>query len=847
MPLPFAAILAAVPHLVAARADKPPVLDGKLDDAAWKRAPTSDAFTQKQPLDGRPPSDPTTVRILYDDENLYVGIDCPQTVDVVARLTRRDRNVEADTVWVILDTRADGKSAFEFGVNAAGVLQDGLHFNDTDFNQDWDENWEGAASVRKGGWSAELRIPLRALRFPKASVQSWGLQVRRYVSNRQELDEWSYVPKAVAGEVSHYGRLDELRDVKSKSPIELRPFIVGNVRHFDASSPSRTLARGWTPTGSLGLDLKWHVSQALTVDATILPDFGQVEADQVILNLTNYEIQYPEKRPFFLEGFDVFNSPLQLLYTRRIGKVPDVPELVPWWPTPSVTGKRTLPPAALSEGLVESPAPSTIYGAAKLSGDLGAHWTMGELVALTGKQTVPVQSPTGVQSDRLVDPMTAFMMLRLKRDVSDNGHIGVMLTGVQRVEPSGEYPALPGSPGQVLCPSDYFVPSGERCFHDAYVAGGDGRWRSPGGDYTVTGQAIGSLIVNGPPRTLLDGTVIKSGDAGPAVSLHAAKEGGESYAGVADLEVYGKKVDYNDLGFMARQNIVKAHANLEYRTLVPRGETLETHTSIDFSDQENLSALNQFRGISLDNFTKYKSFWASYVLFRVRPRHWDDRETGDGAALQRGALFGFEAAASSDSRKRVSFGLWTQTHFIENGVSFQGDGRLTLRILPQWDVDLLPTWVFTRGEPRYFGEQGTSYLFGRQRAQSLSLILRSTYTFLPRLTLQAYVQAIVESEHFSDYSCFPEGGPGTTIHLTDLRPVPFVVAQNPDFTSGTLNASLVARWEYLLGSTLYLVYTHSQATNVFPAFGDPAGFDFSLVKPRTAEEEILLKLSYWWG
>jgi len=293
--------------------------------------------------------------------------------------------------------------------------------------------------------------------------------------------------------------------------------------------------------------------------------------------------------------------------------------------------------------------------------------------------------------------------------------------------------------------------------------------------------------------------------------------------------------------------VVKVHAEGEYRTLQPRGATLETHTGFDYSEQDNLDGENQARSLALTNYTRFKNFWQIYAEAHVRPRHWDDREVGDGAALQRGGLFGFEVWLGTDSRKRVSGGLWTQTHFIENGFEIQGDGRISLKVLPQWDVDLLPNWVYTLGEPRYFSTQGSSYLFGRQRAQSLSLTLRSTYTFTPRLTLQAYAQAILESEHFSDYSFFPARGKGTQIHLSDLRPVTFAVQDNPDFESGTINASLVGRWEYRLGSTLFLVYTHSQNTSTTPSFGDGAGYSFSHVVPRSADEEILCKVSYWWG
>jgi hypothetical protein len=837
--------LAAVPHLVAVRTDKPPTLDGKLTEAVWQQAPASESFTQKSPLDGKAPSERTVVRVLYDDDNVYVGIDCPQKAEVVARLTRRDRQAEADSVSVVLDTRADGKSGFEFAINAAGVLSDTLRFNDTEQNPDWDENWEGIASMHPGGWSAELRIPLRILRFAARPVQSWGLQVRRYVSARQETDEWAYIPKEAAGEVSHYGRLDDLRSLKSRTPIEIRPFVVGTVGHHNPQGYA--LQRGWYPQFSAGADVKWHVSQSLTLDATILPDFGQVEADQVILNLTTYELYFPEKRAFFLEGIETFATPLQLLYTRRIGRAPPWPEL------------NNLAPA--EELLVNTPQPSTIFGAAKLTGDLGGHWSVAELVAMTGKQSVNVQPATGPQVSRVVDPYNAYTVLRLKREIGDNAHVGMIFTSTHRLESGNDYPVVPGPGPQVLCPGPITTPIavgsstlygntvllGSRCYHDAYAAGVDGRWRSASGEYTVAAQAIGTLIENGPPRTMPDGTVIKSGDADTAVSFRAAKEGGKGLVWVVDGEGYGRRVDYNDLGFQPRQNLVKGHAAVEVRTLKPWGATLETHTGVEAYESDNLSGVNQSRSVAVFNFTKFKNFWKLFTEIHVRPRHFDDREVGDGAALERGALVGVNVWLGSDRRKLVSGGLWTQTDLIENGVMFQGDGNISLKLLPQWDIELLPTWVYTTGEPRYFGLQGSSYLFGRQRAQSLGVTLRSTFTFTPRLTLQAYAQAILESEHFSDYATFPALGAGTRIHLGDLRPVTFGVAQNPDFESGTINASLVARWEYRLGSTAFLVYTHSQNNSVWPSFGDGAGFDFSHIKPRPAEDTLLAKISYWWG
>jgi hypothetical protein len=840
LPPILALATAAAPHLRAVRTDTPPVLDGRLDDPVWQKAPAAETFTQKFPSDGKPPGDRTVVRILYDDDNVYVGFDCPQSVEVVARLTRRDRQVETDAVVAVFDTRGDGKSAFEFQVSAAGQLSDGLHFNDTDFNQDWDENWEAKVATRSDGWSAEMRIPLRALRFPSRPVQSWGLQLRRYVSARQELDEWAHIPREAAIEVAGYGRLDDLVGLRQKTALEVAPFVVAGVRHHDPLSP--LLARGFTPVVSAGLDFRWHVTDALTLNGTVLPDFGQVEADQVILNLTTYELYYPEKRPFFLEGFDTFSTPIQLLYTRRIGAAPPPPVLNTYAP--------------YGEQLVENPGPSTIYTAAKLVGDIGDHWSVGELVAVTGRNTVSAEAQNGAEVQRLADPLTTYKVLRVKRELAEGAYVGAMFTATNRSESSFDYPLVPGlgpnGRAYQLCPlvdnpnNATVLPPGSRCFHDAYVAGVDGRWRSPSGDYNATAQVITSVVENGPPRLMPDGTTIKSGDVGPAVSVRAAKDGGKLVGNVS-YEAYGKLVDYNDLGFMARQNAQKVLAQIGYHHLDPSGPTLETHTAFEVSDQENLSWQVQARGFRVFNFTKFKNFWGMYSDVHFRPAHFDDREVGDGAALERAGLVGFEVWLGTDPRKRFYAELWTQTHFLEHAFGYQGDGKISVKILPQWDLDLLPNWVYTTGEPRYFLTQGSAYLFGRQRAQSLSLTLRSTYTFTPTLTLQAYAQAILESEHFSSYTWYPAKGAGTAILLSDLRPVGFTVTENPDFEAGTINASVVLRWEYRLGSTLFVVYTHSQNNAQTPSFGDGAGFNFSRIGPRPAEDALLGKLSYWWG
>jgi hypothetical protein len=831
--------LADSPRLSAVATPRPPVIDGRLDDAVWQLATPSSAFTQKFPEEGRAPSERTTVRVLYDREALYVGIVCEQRlVPVIRRLTRRDRPIESDSVTVSIDSRHDGTSAFELSVNAAGVLADGIRFNDTDLSTDWDENWDARVALApdRGGWSAELRIPLKILRFDAAAEQEWGLQVRRYTSARQETDEWAFIPRDTAGEVSHYGRLVGLKHLKNPSPFELRPFVLGRVRRRDAATGA--LASGWDYGGALGLDFKWHVTQNLTLDATIDPDFAQVEADQVVLNLSTFEVYYPEKRPFFLEGIDTFASPIQVLYTRRIGRVPPAPAL------------RTSAP--FGEQLVDVPDPSTIYGAAKLTGTLGKRWTVGLLSALTAANSVQAQTADGFRLRRTADPLSLYNVARVKLAVGDNAHVGLIATTTNRFESLGTYPITPASdagPTLQTCPDGSTGPVGARCFHDAYVGGLDVRWRSPSGGYTVGAQAITSAIENGPPRLFPDGTTIGSGAQGFGGNAWVAKEGGTHWLWFAEYDWASRKLDYNDLGYMTRQNAHHTYAELQYRTLTPFWKALETASRVEFFTSFNLDGLTLSRGYQINTWWRYANFWTVWTELHFRERHFDDREVGDGTALEREGLLGWELWVTSDPRRRVYFEFGGTAQGIFNGFNSEFDAKLSLRVLPQLDLDLSPQLIYTFGEPRYVGAGDTpgALVFGKLEARGVGATLRATWTFTPRLSLQVYAQLFLASKHYTDFSSFRGGGGiAPRVRLADLQSsAPPTL--NPDFEEGSLNINVVLRWEYRLGSTLFFVYTRSQVPNVTLLSDQEATLDLGAIRSAPAADVLLLKLTYWWG
>ncbi len=837
--------LAEPPRLVAVRTTTPPTIDGVLEDAGWKQAASTSSFTQKFPKEGAAPSEKTTLRILYDDDSVYVAFDCEQAHSpIVEHLSRRDRLVEADRVEIDLGTRHDRKSAFRFTLNAGGVLTDAVLFNDTDSSADWDENWDARVARTSRGWSAEMRIPLRVLRFTTASVQSWDMQARRYVSERQEIDEWSFIPRDTAGEVSHYGTLEGLRDLRASAPLETRPFVLGRFRRRDAATTS--LASGNDFNGSAGIDLKWHPTQSLTIDATLNPDFAQVEADQQILNLTTFEVYYPEKRAFFLEGLDTFSTPRQLLYTRRIGRAAPLPSL------------RLGAPFA--EQLVDVPEPARIFGASKLTGSLAPGWTVGTLQAVTGRNDVDVQVADGSRQRRLIDPLSAFGVVRVKRDLDGNGYVGVMATGVTRAEPTDNYPVNPAPPGLApnatrLCPgrdaqsSSIQVASGARCFNDAYVGSADWKWRSKGGAWVTGAQVIASSLANGPGRLVRDGNVIRPGDVGTGAFVYLNKEGGEHWVGDVSFEYEGKKLDYNDLGFNQRSNDYRWRVDGEWRDLKPWRGMLERHVRFEYFGRTNLDGLWIGSGYQVNASGTFANFWQFFTEMHWRPTYYDDREVGDGTALQRAGLFGYELEIDSNPANPVSFSADIYPQFTSNGVIVNASAGVLFRALPQLDFEVLPKVVYTKGEPRYTGTlTGTGqYVFGRLEATSIGTTVRATYTFTPHLTLQAYGQLFLAAGHYDQLSFLQAAGPRTVVHLDALTPYAGALAQNPDFVEGVLNLNVVMRWEYALGSTLFLVYTRSQVPSVALLPGETAGISFSPVSRAPAADVVLLKLTYFWA
>ena len=361
---------------------------------------------------------------------------------------------------------------------------------------------------------------------------------------------------------------------------------------------------------------------------------------------------------------------------------------------------------------------------------------------------------------------------------------------------------------------------------------------------------MSTVLERGPGKQEADGTTVNPGDLGFGLKAYVNKEGGKHWIGNVNTDLESAKFEINDLGYNQRANQLAAGGNLEYRDLDPAGPFLETHEWLFVGGTLDVRGLLIGQGNYAGAYGRFKNLWNYSVNVGFRPTKFDDREIGDGSALQRDGRVAGEVYVGTDSTKRVSLGVDHTSEVIYDGLNLQGNADLNLRVLPQFDLDFLPTWQWTYGEPRFaeYGATNNQYVFGKLDAKALGLTVRSTYTFAPRLTLQAYAQLFLASGHYSDFSQFTAAatGPRPVVHLAELTPYTGQVS-NPDFEQGVLNVNIVLRWEYVLGSTLFLVYTRSQVPTTTLEPNQIGSLNLGAVGKAPAADIVLAKLTYWWG
>jgi hypothetical protein len=824
----------------ALRLAEPVRVDGVLDEAAWRR-PSAHPLIQNEPDNGAPPRQPTDWWVAYDDEALYVAARLHESSpdSIRASLGRRDTWPESDWVFLYLDTYNDDRSGFYFSVNPSGVIGDGQLYNDSASDSSWDGVWDCATRIDGSGWSFEIRIPFSQLRFPDAPQQVWGINFsRRYLrcGGREEL---FHRPRQEAGFQS---RFPDLVGIAGVHPVrEIEALAYGTTRgRFEEVAPGDPFRSSREVDADAGLDLRYRLTNDLALSATVNPDFGQVEVDPAVVNLSDAETYYPEKRPFFVEDTGAFRfgregtgstwnfnwSDPTPLHSRRIGRAPQL--------APAPHDHADLPGAA------------TILGAVRLDGTLGG-MKVGALSALTAAERARL-STDGVTSGQLVEPRTGYNALRLQRTYAGGRQgLGLMATGVLR---------------------DLGDPAArEQLAARAWSVGVDGWTRlDADGDWALRGYLLGSRLDGSaaaldlqqrssrryfqrPDAAYLDYDPARTSLSGWMGRAMLNKETGSVRLN-ASLGAISPGFEINDLGWLSRADRVNSHLAVGYRWTEPtrrfRGGSvsLAGYQSWDFGGRPEDSGLALFAGGTLANY------WSLDAQIFGSPDRYSNSYTRGGPRMVVPATVIADFSVYSDERRSttaslggnygevaddsVYWGLWSE-------IALRPSHALQLSFSPSYSATHEATqWVTRVADPLMTATYGSRYVFAWLDMQQVSFTTRVDWTFSPDLTLQTYLQPLFATGRYQglkefqspstyDFAVYGRDG-GSTLERADDGsylvdpdgggPAPAFAVADPDFNLKSMQVNFVLRWEYGPGSTFYLAWTQGRAN-----FDDPGSMD----------------------
>ena len=834
----------------AVRVSRAPRIDGRLDDAAWARLEPITDFVQRQPREGEAPTEATEVFITYDADALYVGARMRRRdMKALARaMTRRDGFGNAERFTVTFDPQMDRRTAVGFGVSAAGVRSDFRHTQDDDMRgreSQYDPVWTAATQEDASGWTAELRIPFSQLRFPQVERQRWGLQIDRWMPDKNEDIQWAMVPPRETGYVSRFGTLEGLDGVSPTRPVEFMPYVAGDATRRATATVANPLNRPFA--GRMGLDAKTALGSSLTLDATVNPDFGQVEADPAEVNLSGFETFFDERRPFFTEGSEmVRGNGAQYFYPRRIGAPPHG----------SATGD-----------FVDMPRNSTILGAAKLTGRLPSRLSIGAITAVTASEQARVfRADSGRTSTVPVEPRSSYGILRLQQEIGRQAStVGASFSTVQRS--MGSQPTLAG----LLARESYF-------------GGADWRIRLQQGKYAISGFVAGTYVAGDtasirrlqiansrlfqrPDRRTTVYDPLKTSLSGYSAQLRADKDAGQHILWGAEVKLESPGFEMNDLGRLQSTDDIEYNADLQIRETTPGRFLQNWRLGFETRGAWNFEGTHQLNTWTQNSSAQLKNFWNLNVRSTI------NLPTVDDAVTRGGPYMGLPREFRQEFRINNPFGAKTGWRLNGGyGVDEFGawrrnvSGQLTLRPSPRVSVSMEPT-VQSGTEPRQYVTRiaggtrtyGNRYVFAFIDRTTISTKLRANYAFSPNLSLEGYAEPFVATGHYSRFGELSAprsrllreyGTDGTTatidsvgtLRVTDGAST-FTIS-NRDFNVLSFRSNVVMRWEWTPGSTFFLVWQQNRRTA--EAFGDPARATDLLRTTRAGGDNFLaVKVSYW--
>ena len=819
--------------LQAVRLAEAVIVDGMLDEAVWRTAPAADGFSQREPQEGAPATERTEVRFAYDDSALYVAARLhdrsPQ--GIVRRLGRRDAWLDADVFVVYVDGYKDGRSGAYFSVNAGGTLGDGTLFNDDWDDDTWDGVWEGRVRVDDAGWSVEMR-PFSELRFHDRPEQVWGVNCRRLIARTKEGAYLVPRPKDQSGFVSRFLDLRGIQGIRPPARIAVTPYVTGRAE-LTGSEPGDPFGDGSSHGASAGVDAKLGLGSNLTLDLTLNPDFGQVEVDPAVVNLSDVETFYPERRPFFIEGANLVDSfgfsgasnffgfnwgNPSFFYSRRIGRAP----------------QGEVADADYSS----SPSGTTILGAAKLTGKAFGQWSVSTLHAFTQREYAHLQS-AGDTSRAEVEPASYYGVFRTQRPFDDNRYgFGAVSTYAWRFfdDPAledqiNERALSLGADGWAFLDRDKaWVLTGWAGFSD--VRGTTQR--------IAAAQRSSLRYLQRPDadRVRFDGA--RTSLQGWAGRVTLNKEKG-SFLLNAALGAISPGFEVSDLGFQWRADVVNAHLWGSYRWTKPSRVARQANVdmavfrSYDFDGNRTWEGVFTFAGIQLLNYYRLRGF-AAY-----NPETVSTRLTRGGPRTLNPQGVEWELFAQSDERKPVLVRLgWNGREYARRSENYRSafgalewrpGSNVSLGIEPRYEWGgTSAQYVETIDDALAEATYGQRYVFARLAQETFSAGIRLNWTFSPRVSLQLYAQPLVASGDYTDLGKLAQPlsydfRRYTSVSLTDAAytvdpdgdgaSAPFSL-DDPSFAFRSLRGNAVFRWEFRPGSTAYLVWTQTRSDEETP-------------------------------
>lgn len=839
--------------------DLSPKIDGLLSDKVWEKIEWETGFYQSIPYDGSVPSQQTSFKIIYDKDTLFVAIRAHDTSPekIVHRVTRRDGSFNSDLVGIIFDSYYDRLTCFQFAVTAAGIKHDAVFFNDSDKEGDsnWDPIWNVKTSLDEAGWVAEMSIPFSQLRYKKAREQLWGLQVVRFLYRKQEWSTWQHIPQDAPGWTSFFGRLSGIKNIKNSRQMELIPFGVIYMQNSESNN-SNSLS------GSLngGIDGKIGIYSNFNIDFSINPDFGQVEADPSVVNLTEFETRFEEKRPFFIEGMNIlsFNLPgssamedTDLFYSRRIGRYPQInPELS-------------------EDEYTSFPKKTTILGAFKLTGRTNSGYSIGILEALTASEYAIIMADPEHPRKELVEPFSNYLVIRIKKeDAQGNNSLGGIITATNRAAGKDTDELVEG----------------------AYTGGLDWKHRWNNKNYYINfcsafsnirgseqsilkAQTAPSRYFQRPDATHLSVDPELTSLSGYGISFSIGKSGNGHWIYNLRLNCRSPGLELNDLGYFKQADLIQEKLWLSYRIFTP----FFVFRHVSFSSEQlarwNFSGDFLFHEGYFQIETQFVNYWGLQIRSYIRAKELSVSDLRGGPSLLFPGSHNIKYKLSSDPRTKITFSIEGQNLWSNDGITYSyyiglmtdvhaGD-NFSISLGSSYDEALNDLqWVVKR---YHLNEE--RYVFARLKQKELRFELRFNLNLTPELSIQFYGQPFISIGKFTNHKkiIFPQARKyNDRFHeylANEIKYFPESNAYgidenrdgttdfnfpNPDFDIKEFKMNSVIRWEFKPGSSLYVVWSQNRYSKLHRSISSMRFFSLDLLD-IPAHNIFLIKISFWFS